>query len=421
MKKPMVVSALGWGYFPLAFLARFPFAMLVVGALTLVVTARDSITLGGATSAVVGIGTAICSPVIGHSADRFGQRVTLSIAAIANSFAIAAFAAVTTSDISVMLVLVAAFFVGATAPQVAPMSRTRLVHAVGQVASPANRLRILNGAMAYESAIDEVVFVFGPVAVGALAVAFSPVVAVLAASLLTLVCVTSFALHPSGRVTSDGAAGGAPIRSIMKPGIVVAALGTFGLGFFFGSTLTSLTAYLDSFGSADSAGLIYGCMGVGSTVMALSVAAFPVSFVLEKRWAMFGAIMLCAAFSFALVGSIPALCFTLVVAGIGIGPTLVTIYSIGSERAPAGAVATTLTILGSGVVLGQSVASAITGVVADAGGASLARWMPLVAASVVCVAAIWNGVLTARERCAAVVGARGDVSERGVLDVTYTR
>ena len=41
----------GAGYFPIALIARLPFAMMVVGVLTLVVAARDSIALGGATSA----------------------------------------------------------------------------------------------------------------------------------------------------------------------------------------------------------------------------------------------------------------------------------------------------------------------------------------------------------------------------------
>ena len=42
-------------YFPLAFIARLPFAMMVVGVLTLVVAERGSVTLGGLNSAAAGI------------------------------------------------------------------------------------------------------------------------------------------------------------------------------------------------------------------------------------------------------------------------------------------------------------------------------------------------------------------------------
>src|SRR5699024_6972149 len=42
-----VRGAAGTVYFPIAFIARFPFAMMVVGTLTLVVSARGSVALGG--------------------------------------------------------------------------------------------------------------------------------------------------------------------------------------------------------------------------------------------------------------------------------------------------------------------------------------------------------------------------------------
>lgn len=199
MKKPQVISAAGWSYFPIAFAARFPYAMLVVGVLTLVVTSRGSVALGGLNSAAVGIGTAMCGPLIGNAADRYGQRRTLSIAAVLNSLAIVALVAIVTSVLPPVVILVSAFLVGATAPQVGPMSRTRLVHVVDTHYSGMQSLKVLNGVMAYESAVDEVVFVFGPVAVGLLAVVFSPVVAVLTAAVLTLACVLTFALHRSAR------------------------------------------------------------------------------------------------------------------------------------------------------------------------------------------------------------------------------
>lgn len=400
MSKPLVVSATGWSYFPLAFAARFPFAMLVVGVLTFVVDARGSVALGGLNSAAVGLGTALCGPFLGYAADRFGQRITLSIAAIANSGAIILLVAVVSSDAPTGGILASAFLVGMTAPQVGPMSRTRLVHAVNKTYPPAKSFRVLNSVMAYESAVDEIVFVIGPVGVGVLAVAFSPMVAVYAAAGMTLVFVMSFALHRTGRidVAEQEVAGRANTRAIFSRGIVVAALGTLGMGFFFGSTLTSLTAYLNTTGSANLTGVIYGCVGVGSTVLALSVSFFPDSFRLSRRWFYFSLVMVVGALGFATIHSIGFMCASLVITGVGIGPTLVTIYSIGSERAPIGTTATTMTILGSSVVLGQSLAAALTGSIAESWGAGAAMYLPLVAAAVVCGAGIWN--MTMPERTA---------------------
>ena len=60
---PTLVRAAGRAYFPIALVARVPYAMMVVGVLTLVVSARGSLGLGGLTSAMVGLGTeAPCVP-----------------------------------------------------------------------------------------------------------------------------------------------------------------------------------------------------------------------------------------------------------------------------------------------------------------------------------------------------------------------
>lgn len=69
-----LIGQTGLAYFPLALVARLPFAMMVVGVLTLVVSARGSVELGGLASAVVGVGSALVGPLVGAAADRFGQR-----------------------------------------------------------------------------------------------------------------------------------------------------------------------------------------------------------------------------------------------------------------------------------------------------------------------------------------------------------
>jgi hypothetical protein len=55
-----------------------------------------------------------------------------------------------------------------------------------------------------------------------------------------------------------------------------------------------------------------------------------------------------------------------------------------------------MTMLGSAVVVGQSAASAVTGLVADAAGAGTALVAPLLAATVVLGAGVWNAVASRR-------------------------
>ncbi len=55
-----------------------------------------------------------------------------------------------------------------------------------------------------------------------------------------------------------------------------------------------------------------------------------------------------------------------------------------------------MTMLGSGVVVGQSAASAVVGLIADGAGAGAALVAPVAAAGVVLAAGVWNLLATRR-------------------------
>ncbi|GAA3332656.1 MFS transporter [Curtobacterium albidum] len=393
-----LVSLAGRWYFPIAFVARLPFAMMVVGVLTLVVASRDSVALGGVNSAFVGIGSAVFGPLVGAAADRFGQRAVLVPVGLANAVLLGALPFVVAGTAPDLAVLAMSFCIGASAPQVAPMSRTRLVAIIRQRMAPQRHGRVLSGTMAYESAADETVFIVGPFLVGLLASAIAPWVAVAGAAALTLVFVTAFALHPTGRLVVGGAEREtpAPATQLLRPRLVVVVLGILGVGLFFGSTLTSLTAFMEQHGESSQAGLLYGIMGIGSAALALGSAAFPRAFGVGWRWLAFGVVLLAGAVAFAAADSVGAVALVLGLMGIGIGPTLVAQYSLGSERSPVGRSATTMTILGSAVIVGQSVASAIVGEVAERAGTGAAMAFPAYAAALVVLAAVLNLVLSRR-------------------------
>ncbi len=381
----------GPSYFPLAFIARLPFAMMVVGVLTLVVAERDSVTLGGLNSAAAGLGTAIAGPLLGAAVDRFGQRRVLVPVGLTNAALLGAFPLVVGSSVANAGVLALSVLIGATAPQVAPLSRTRLVALIRRHVAPQKQEKTLSGTMAYESAADETVFIVGPFLVGLLASAIAPWVAIAGAAALTLVFVTAFALHPTGRVQTgtehtDGER--APARELTRLPLLTVIIGTLGVGLFFGATLTSLTGFLAADGDGERAGLLYGVMGIGAAALALGSAALPVRFTLRARWLTFGSLLLSAAILYATARSATGLVVALAILGLGIGPTLVTLYSLAARLSPAGRSATTMTLLGSGVVVGQALSSAVTGTVVDRVGPEAGLLAPALAAALVVAAGL---------------------------------
>ncbi|MGZ0712791.1 MFS transporter (plasmid) [Coraliomargarita sp. W4R53] len=399
-RPPTLIREAGFGYFPVALIARLPFAMMVVGILTLVVSARDSLALGGVTSAMTGLGTAIFGPLLGAAADKFGQRRVLLISGTANSLLLIAMAWIVFTPAPDAALLGLAFLIGATMPQVAPLSRSRLVGIISRTFTGTKKAKVLSGTMAYESAADEIVFVFGPVVVGLLATTQGPAAPVIGAALFALVFVTAFALHPTAKTPAlrDGESPEvqAPVRELFRPPVLVTAVGTLGMGLFFGAMLTSLTAFMADRGAPEQAGLIYGAMGIGSAILAFGVAFFPVRFTLHARWVTFGTILFAASLGLILVDSVAGMTVCLLIIGIGIGPTLVTQYSLAAARSPRGRSATVMTMLGSGVIVGQSAASAITGLVAEGAGTNAALIAPIGAAAVVLASGIVNASLSRR-------------------------
>ena len=405
-RRTTLVREAGFAYFPIALIARLPFAMMVVGILTLVVSARGSLALGGLTSAMTGLGTALVGPLLGAAADRFGQRRVLLLSGTANSLLLLAIAWLAFASVPDAALLAVAFAIGASMPQVAPLSRSRLVGIIGRTFSKDRRASVVGGTMAYESAADEIVFVFGPVIVGLLATTLSPAAPVIGAAVLALVFVSAFALHPTAAV--GAAAGGdkpaqAPAKELARPALITTVLGALGMGLFFGAMLTSLTAFMAERGVPEQAGLVYGAMGIGSAALALGVALFPARFTLAARWVVFAGILTAGTLALPFATSVGAMTLCLLVIGIGIGPTLVTQYSLAAARSPLGRSATVMTMLGSAVVVGQSAASALTGLLAEASGASAALLAPVAAALVVLAAGVANVPLS-RVRRAALQG-----------------
>ena len=408
-----LLNIVGRSYFPVAFIGRLPFAMTVVGVLTLIVAVTGSVADAGITSATVGLGTALAGPFVGMAADRFGQRPVLLTAVAVHATALITLTVLTYSHAPLGWLMVGAFMIGASAPQLAAMSRARLLTIISTLVSPARRSRTLNSTMSIESVADELVFVFGPVAVGLLAVSFGAWAPLAIAALFTIVFVGWFALHPSGALAAahERATRGteqaerAPMKEFLAPRYLALVFSMLMIGAFFGAMLTSLTGFMEELGRAESAGVLYGALGIGSAIMALSMTIMPQRFRLHARFLVFALVMFAAALGLLAVQSEVQMTWVLVLLGIGIGPVLVTIFSIASERSPKGRTATLMTILSSSIVVGQATLSAVTGRVVEQVGVDAALKLPVYAVGAIVVGAVITFIILHSESPSKAVAA----------------
>jgi predicted MFS family arabinose efflux permease len=259
---------------------------------------------------------------------------------------------------------------------------------------------ILGVALSYESTADEISYVVGPAAVGVLASLFGPVVPMVVAIALTALAVPAFALHPTGKLAvapaadadpaARSSAGSQPAKTglLRLIGIVAAPLlGTLGAGLFFGGTQASVTAAAGAAGSPQVSGLMYCVLGFGSAITALALVIVPDRISLTTRWRVLSAGQLLSACLFLAVTGLAPLTAVLALVGLFVGPTMVTVLTIGSDLAPLGREAMTMTLIQSGNVLGVAAGASLAGAIADAAGSRWAFIVPIVACAVLAAAA----------------------------------
>src|SRR5690606_27576354 len=143
-------------------------------------------------------------------------------------------------------------------------------------------------------------------------------------------------------------------------------------------------------------GIVYGAMSAGAILSALVIAALPARFTLGARWLVFAVVSTAGAVALACSASLPWVVVALFLSGCGVGSTLVTLFSLGESAAPAGRSATVMTMLQSSLVVGQAVAAAAGGFVAQSLGSSAGFWTTSAAALLLLGVAVLHGALFRR-------------------------
>ncbi|UZJ33020.1 MFS transporter [Streptomyces endophytica] len=372
-----VVEIAGVGLPVLSFLARLPAALCPIGTL-LMLTETDGIGRAGVVAGMLWLGQAVGGTPVGRLADRRGHRPVILVASLVNAGVIVALVGAVLAGLPVVVQAVLAGLVGATMPQVGPLSRTRWSvltasvaagpggpgRAVARPAGPDGK-ELTGRALSLDTTIDEVSFMAGPALAGTVVVLFHPAAGLLLAAVLGAVCGVLFAVHPTAPGPVRGgrlAAVGVPLVS---PGLIVLWVMALGQGLIWGGANAGVSALSKELGDAGMAGFVWGGMAVTSALAGLVTTALPVrrDLTVRLRWAIVAQALLVLPL-LAVAGFVGA---SLVIAGIGVAvaPHLIAVFGLGERIAPAARMGEAMALLGSGLIIGQCAAAVAAGPLAE--------------------------------------------------------
>ena len=346
-----------------AFVARMPIAMVPLGIVLLVAGSTGRYGVAGAVSATLALVNAVSAPLIARLIDRVGQRAVLGPAVGLHAICMVGFIVAVTADAPTWTWFVGAGTAGLFAPSIGSLVRARWNHVLGP--GP-----LLQTAFSYESVIDELIFIVGPLLVAVLATQINPQAGLLTALGLLAVGSAALAAHRASEPPPAPAHEHGGGSALWFPGMPLVVVVMFFIGGVFGGVEISAVAFADHEGRPELAGPLLACYATGSMLAGLAYGAIHWRVPLTRRL-LLGALVMTATVALLPVVDRPAvLAPALLLAGIGIAPTLISGISLVERMVPSAKMTEGITWATTGVVVGMAVASPIAGRVVDEWGAS---------------------------------------------------
>ncbi|MCX2969510.1 MULTISPECIES: MFS transporter [Streptomyces] len=360
------------GFSAAGLLGRLPIGMLAIGIVTMVSELTGAYGLAGALAATVALSSAALGPQVSRLVDRYGQRRVLRPAALVTVASVGGVTASTVLGAPTWTLFACAAGAGCV-PSLGAMIRSRWV------ALYRERPRELHAAYAWESIMDEVCFILGPVLSIGLSTAWFPQAGPLAAACFLLVGVfwltaqraTEPPVHPAGQHR-----GGTALAARGMKVLVTTALA---LGAIFGSIDVVTVAFAEEEGRKAAASLLLAGYALGSGVAGVVFGMVHLGGAVHRRWLLGVCLVAAGMVPLQFAPGLPVLAVALFLAGLSIAPTMITTVTLVQRLVPSSRLTEGMTWTSTGMTVGMALGAAVGGRAVDALGAEQAYAVPAVA------------------------------------------
>jgi len=357
------------------FLGRMPLSMMGIGVVTMISQLTGRYGLAGALSATIALAAAVAGPQVSRLVDQYGQRRVLRPATLVSLAAGALLLFAAHYEWPDWVLFVACAGIGCV-PSVGAMIRARW-------AAVYRGTPQLHTAYSFESVVDEICFIFGPIISIGLSTTWFPEAGPLLAG-----CFLAFgvfwltaqrATEPAPHPRAEHGRGRSALRS---PGLQVLVTTFVATGAIFGAVDVVTVAFADEQGHKGAASLVLALYAAGSCAAGAVFGLLHFKGAPEPRWLLGVCAMAVSMIPLLLVGNLPFLAVALFVAGLSIAPTMITTMSLIEEHVPRAQLTEGMTWVSTGLAVGVALGSSAAGWVIDAAGARAGYGVPAVSGAV---------------------------------------
>ncbi|MFJ9032283.1 MFS transporter [Streptomyces sp. NPDC102274] len=368
------------GFSAAGLIGRMPLAMMGIGIVTMVSQLTGRYGLAGALSATLAMSAALLGPQISRLVDRHGQGRILRPATLVAVTSVAGLLICAQQSAPDWTLFVFAAGAGCV-PSLGAMVRARW--AAIYRGSP----RELHTAYAWESIVDEVCFIFGPIVSIGLSTAWFPEAGPLLAAVFLVVGVVWLTAQRATEPVPqprEQHTGGSALRS---PGLRVLVATFVATGAIFGAVDVVTVAFAEERGHKTAASLVLAVYALGSCLAGVVFGLLHLTGPPARRWLVGICVMALSMIPLQLAGSLPFLAVALFVAGLSVAPTMVTTMALVEAHVPRTKLTEGMTWTSTGLAVGVALGSSAAGWVVDAAGAEAGYGVPVAAGAVAAVVA----------------------------------
>jgi MFS family permease len=364
-----ILSLPGSKKFSLAgFIARSPMAMYGLATVLLVQSRTDSYFLAGVVGATLSLAAAAGAPISSRFADRFGQHRIIPLVLIVHSLGLTSLIGLVLLDADFAWIVVSAIFSGLAMPAIGPMVRARWMFITKSD-------RQLNTAFAFESVVDEVIFVLAP-----------PIVTILCVSvfdasglMLSIFLVTAGSIwFTTQRATEPPPLSREQKRSkpaILMPGMISVFLIFMLFGGVWGSAEIVVVAFSQELGNKNLAGALIAVWSFGSLVAGVIFGTANFTGSISTRFTITMFFFSLVLFVLPFIDSFQVMFPVLLIAGLAISPALITGYTLVGKLVNKDQLTEGLAWANTGSGLGLSLSAPFAGWLIDNSGSNSAFWL----------------------------------------------